>query len=192
MNAVAPSWKPEPSLFHFTSGVYYATDRQWVVYDAYARFLFVEASKLRNGAPSNRIMLPAARTAVWMHRHVAERGWATKGYPVTWTDEDCARIADDIVGTLTRHERVVASVEAILAEVRDELDDVSYTQGSELFVVNRFELDGKIIVEKPMTTINRWLNYIDDLIKSEECKSYIILKHNLLLLSCVHSVVLGD
>lgn len=192
MNVVAPSWKPEPSLFHFTSGVQYASDRYWAVHDAYARLMFAEASKLRNGAPSNRIMLPAARTAVWMHRHVAERGWAAKGYPVTWTDEDCDRIAHDIVGMLTRHERVVASVEAILAEVRDELDDVSYTHGNELFAVNRFELDGATIVEKPMTTVNRWSNYIEDLMKSEEGKSYITLKYNLLLLSRVHSIVLGD
>lgn len=189
---VAPLWKPEPSLFHFSSGVYYATDRQWAVHDTFARMLFVEASKLRVGAPSNKITLPAAQTAVWTYRADAERGWAAKGYPVTWTDEDCARIADDIVGMLTRHERVVASVEAILAEVRDELDDVSYTHGNELFIVNRFEIDGKIIAEKPMTTINRWLNYIEDLMKSEEGKSYIVLKHNLLLLSRVHSVVLGD
>lgn len=179
-------------MFHFSSGVYYATDRQWAVHDTFARMLFVEASKLRVGAPSNKITLPAAQTAVWTYRADAERGWAAKGYPVTWTDEDCARIADDIVGMLTRHERVVASVEAILAEVRDELDDVSYTHGNELFIVNRFEIDGKIIAEKPMTTINRWLNYIEDLMKSEEGKSYIVLKHNLLLLSRVHSVVLGD
>jgi hypothetical protein len=192
MNAVAPSWKPEPSLFHFTSGVQYASDRHWAVHDAYARFLFVEASKLRHSEPSERIKLPAARTAVWMHRADAERGWAAKGYPVTWTDEDCDRIAHDIVGMLTRHERVVASVEAISAEVRDELDDVSYTHGNELFVVNKFEVDGISITERPMVTINRWYNYIDDLIKSSDASSYIVLKNNLLLLCRVNFVVLGD
>jgi hypothetical protein len=127
-----------------------------------------------------------------MHRTDAERGWATKGYPVTWNDEDCDRIADDIVGMLTRHERVVASVEAILAEVRDELDDVSYTHGNELFVVNKFEVDGVSITERPIVTINRWLNYVEDLNKLSDYSSYIILKSNLLLLCRVNSVVLGD
>lgn len=189
---VAPTWKPEPSLFHFTSGVFYASDRYWAVHDAYARFLFVAASKLRHSEPSERIKMPAARDAVWLYRRDAERGWSLKGYPVDWSDEDCDRIAHEIVGTLTRHERVAASVEAILAEHRDELDDVSYTQGSELFFVNRFEVDKKIIAESPISTINRWLNYIEDLIKSSNGSSYIILKNNLLLLYRVHSVVIGD
>lgn len=136
--------------------------------------------------------MPAARDAVWLYRRDAERGWSLKGYPVDWSDEDCDRIAHEIVGTLTRHERVAASVEAILAEHRDELDDVSYTQGSELFFVNRFEVDKKIIAESPISTINRWLNYIEDLIKSSNGSSYIILKNNLLLLYRVHSVVIGD
>lgn len=188
---VAPLWKPEPSLFHFTSGVLYASDRYWAVHDAYARFLFVAASKLRHSEPSERIKLPAARNAVWLYRRNAERGWALKGYPVDWTDEDCERIAHEIVGTLTRHERVAASVEAILEEHRAELDDVSFTQGSELFVVNRFEVDGMTISERPIATINRWLNYIEDLMKSSNASSYIVLKNNLLLLSRVYSVVLG-
>lgn len=189
---VAPLWKPEPTLFHFMSGVLYASDRYWAVHDAYARFLFVEASKLRHSEPSDRIKLPAARNTVWLYRRTAERGWSLKGYPVDWTDEDCDRIAHEIVGTLTRHERVVASVEAILEEHRDELDDVSFTQGSELFFVNRFEIDGKTIGEGPIATINRWLNYIEDLMNSSNASSYIVLKNNLLLLSRVYSVVLGD
>lgn len=189
---VAPLWKPEPSLFHFTSGVYYASDRYWSVHDAFAHFMFAEAGKLRNNEPSERIKLPAARNAVWLHRADAERGWALKGYPVTWTDADCDRIAHEIVGTLTRHERVVASVKAIMAEVRDELDDVSQTNGNELFIVKKFELNETIIVESAITTVKRWLNYVELLLKSNEGNDYIALYQNLLLISRVHDVVLGD
>jgi hypothetical protein len=181
------AWKPEPSLFHFTAGVLYATDRHWLVHHTYARLLFAEAKALRDDEPSERMKLPAARWAVRICRADAERGWASKGYPVDWTDDDYDRIASEIVGTLTNHPKVVEAVEAII----EVFSDVALTHGDELFVVGKAELDEQVLIETPIVTIKRSLNYLDDLLKSKSDRPYIRLRQNLTILARVHDVVVA-
>lgn len=186
------AWKPEPSVFHFTAGVLYATDRHWLVHHTYARLLFAEASKLQDAEPSEGMKLPAARWTVRTYRADAERGWASKGHPVDWTDDDYDRIASEIVGTLTNHPKVVEAVEAIIAEDRDEVfSDVALTHDDELFVVGKAELDEQVFIETPIVTIKRSLNYLDDLLKSKSDRPYIRLRQNLTILARVYDVVVA-
>lgn len=163
----------------------------------FAQGLFVAAKGLRVNATSNSIKREAARSTVQLCKRKAEAGWASKGFPVAWSDADYENIAIEMLETLPRHPLVVAMVERYLETCRDKVfNDASVTHNDKLFVAysfsnneTTFDKDSIQLCKTPIETINRSLDFIDLLIKSGSGRDYIELQRILTLLAKVHAIV---
>jgi len=197
---VASKWSPSANLFNFMATADDVENGKsgWV-YAMFAQGLFIAAKDLRTTAPLEQVKLEAARFAVKWLKLKALAGWSAKGCPVQWTDDDYEAIAREMADELPRHPRVVASIESMLREYRDEaFSDLSLTMNDEMFVVwkvkrntSLFENHNQEISEPPMVTINRSLDYLTDLSKTEAVIPFIPLKRILTILARVHDVVVA-
>lgn len=198
---VATTWSPPPDLFHFMlTADNYEDGTSGVVRAAFAHFLFTTSEEQRLNAPSHQVALEAARSVTQLWKAKAEAGWLASGHTVEWCDEDYEAIARQMADELPRHPIVAAVVEREIDErLQRIIDDVSLTNNDELFGVyvakvpiGLFDEPINEIKEQPIVTVNRWLDHIEDLMKSKSAKLFIPLRRKLLAIRKVHDLIRGN
>ncbi|MBB6424630.1 hypothetical protein [Sphingopyxis sp. JAI128] len=195
----AQKWSPPPTLQNFLPVVNVIDGATKAVAQmTFAYGLFIAARELRINEPLQRVVLQAARTTVLMLKHVAERGWDEKGFPVSWSEADYEAIADQMAKAFPRDKAVAVVVEGHLERERERVFfDTSLTHGDEHFAIFRatFPQDclfsNEEYVEPPISTIGRSLDYIEDMMKIKQGKLFIMLRRELYILFRVYTVVIA-
>ncbi|MFN3846522.1 MAG: hypothetical protein ACK4RZ_11990 [Paracoccaceae bacterium] len=204
---LASLWKP-PCLDSLNEGYRLHRDNGAAWLRAlYAYTLFVTSDALPVSASLDTLKLETARRAIGLTRPFAEQALTANGFVTRWSDEQCDAIAYEMADRMPRHPAVVEMVRRNLEQRRDEVfADTTLTHNDPLFIVHRWntshfeevvremfdEIDIEQISEEPIRTINRSLDYMDDLILNHELRPFIHLRRILTSLKRVHTVVLGD
>lgn len=205
MNAVVNTWSPPPTLPNFEQGIrHYYNDGMNTVHTMFAYMIFGVSEALPAKASAETLKLETARRIVALHRKQAEDGWRSQGFTVEWGEGHYEALAVQIADIVPRHPAVIARMAEVLEAKRDAVfADWSLTHGEELFVVYRWrasdadeerrtlfdEIGVLEIKEEPIVTINRSLDYMDDLSSTRQLRPYIQLKRILICLRRVHSVI---
>lgn len=197
---VATTWSPPPDLFHFMMTADWHEDgASGFVHGMFAYGLFSASEELRINSPSHQVTLEAARSTTRLWKAKAEAGWLALGHTVEWCAEDYEAIARQMANELPHHPIVAAVVERAIGERLERIiADASLTHNDELFVayvaklpIELFDEPIDEIKEKPIVTVNRWLDHIEYLIKSKSDRLFIPLQRKLLAIRKVYDLVIN-
>jgi hypothetical protein len=206
-NELERLWK-QPTFENLDRGVrLHREDNLAWVHDMFALLLCVTSEELPSKTSTELLKLETARKVVKVYHREAEAAWQEQGFITKWSPDCLEGIAREMADKLPRHPFVVNAIKRMLENRRDVVfADRSLTRDDELFFVRRThrsqfpremheymaEIGIEVVYEDCIVTIDRSLDYINELKSIKASRQFIKLYGILTSMKRAYAVVQGN